>query len=773
MNSINRFIANQKTYIADKKKQPLLGFTTPSGEPATWDDVAVTFTNASGIKINLIFNNANQPNANILSTFTDKDKLDTDSHHLLFCFALDVLKGNTSVNNKREKVTCAKKLFIALNDNIASASLDEIQGAIDGMRHIQPLNALFSWLRKHKMLSSKICPDLKWERNVTREKSGDDAIEAEKHKLPDEKTLLALGAIFFDVIPPYQTRNNRDKTETWTTLSHSRNSQIDSYVCTMSALAMSSPNRVAAEQVLLTKQRLQSDTEVVNGKASTVYYLNWRGSKGYLDYQNHINSEMAESLDRALHYTAIATEPARVLARFYKNPHLSLKKVLGHFKPSIKNIDELPFDQNKPTNLIHLGFLLGFYDETDGYVRVTMDTDEAINATSNSGFPVFIKHISKLSLFDKLEIKSSCRYVSSLVGASVTAQSQLKKYFNNQKEMTVAEFQNHYIAINQQAMSGYNRAKTKRVDYDQALFTYTEKQLRSRQSSHFLLMRIESLGFQFEARLKKIENSYATIFERHGFSSNFALTPHQLRHWQSDYLEKKGLPHLLLTMLSGRKSPEQTLTYVHTTNAQNASVIGDILYDKETEEEMQDKVEKRIQSKAQYDEATDNLSPTFISEVGFCTQDLTFNPCTYMTEFETQCTLCSSACHIAHDDEAIALLKKDLTIQKHNLKQVQEAINFATSVSMQRWYQTHYKRTCLLKSLIDVLSDKSIKEGSIVRFLTHSNIMRITDLNTKTVTEKKLSLPDAEEALQAAIDATNTPTGHSAKTQFLGFLGTL
>uniref|UniRef100_UPI0019F1FCFA hypothetical protein n=1 Tax=Vibrio anguillarum TaxID=55601 RepID=UPI0019F1FCFA len=215
-----------------------------------------------------------------------------------------------------------------------------------------------------------------------------------------------------------------------------------------------------------------------------------------------------------------------------------------------------------------------------------------------------------------------------------------------------------------------------------------------------------------------------TIFERHNFSSEFFIKPHQLRHWQNDYLAKKGVPHQVISMLSGRKSAEQTLSYIHITDAQNSSVISDVLYEKETEEQVQGQVGKRIQSKAQYDEATNNLSPTFVSEVGFCTQDLTLTPCTYMTEFETQCTLCSSSCHIAHDDDAIELLKKDLTIQKHNLKQIQQAVNFATSDGMQKWYQTHYRNTCMLKNLVKVLSDKSIKEGSIVRFLTSSNVMR-------------------------------------------------
>ena len=76
----------------------------------------------------------------------------------------------------------------------------------------------------------------------------------------------------------------------------------------------------------------------------TVHYLNWRGSKGYKDYQNHINAEVVESLERALHYTILATEPARALARFYRQPNRPLKEVLGEFKPSDENMTLLkPF----------------------------------------------------------------------------------------------------------------------------------------------------------------------------------------------------------------------------------------------------------------------------------------------------------------------------------------------------------------------------------------------------------------------------------------------
>ncbi len=771
MNTLNRYIANQRAYVAEKQKQPLTGFTNQKGEQATWDDIAITFATSQGAKLNFLFNNQNQPYANKGTQFTQNDRLNTETHHLIFAYTLDLLKEKVGNSNKRDKATTAKKFLSTLNDNVASASLDEIQYVIDSMKSNTYIAHFFDWLHQHKMLPASCTPSIKSENNSIRSKSGDDALEAEQSKLPDEKALLALGAIFNDVIPPYPNEDDKSDISTWQALGHATQHHRDSFTCTMAALAMASPNRVAAEQVLLTKQRLQSHTEEVDGKDKTVYYLNWRGSKGFADYQNHINAEMAESVDRALHYTAIATEPARVLARFYKNPSLVLKDVLGDFQPSTENMTALKSAMNKPTNLIQLGLLLGFFDSTDKCVRVTADTEGAIAASRGRKF---IKPIVELSVFDKLVFISRCPYARFLTGSPVSTEQQREKFTAGGKKLTVAEFQNHCIAVNLSNISGYNYTQRKRLDYENALFTYTDHQLNSQTGSPFILRPIASLGTIFAKDCKRNKGrTTRSIFKRHGFASDFAVTPHQFRHWQNDYLAKKGLPHILITMLSGRKSAEQTLTYIHTTDAQNASIISDILYHEEAEKRVKEKIGKRLQSKRQYDAAINNLSPTFVNETGFCVQNLTLSPCTYMTEFETQCTLCSSSCHIAHDSKAIELLKKDLQVQTHNLEQVQGAINFTTSTGMQEWYETHYLNTSMLKNLINVLSDKSIKEGCIVRFLTRSNVMRITDLETKTVTEQKLSLPNAKEALQAAIEAKTPPGNDSAKNNFLGFLGSI
>jgi len=320
MSTISRYIDNQRAYFAKKKARPLIGFTNSQGKPASWNDIAVKFTYTNNRFINIYFCNLNYKQPKMGTPFTEDDRLAPETHDMLFSYALDTIKENTSISNKSNKISTARRFLCLLEESITSATLEKIQHSIDSMRQVNTLSSFFDWLHRNKMLPKSCQPNINIKTNSIRTKTGDDALEWEQSKLPSKNALLAIGAIFYDVIPPYQG-GDKDKIKAWRPLLSSTQVQLDSFICTMIALGMASPNRIGAEQVLLTLQRVQRHTQVVNGQQKTVHYLNWRGSKGYKDYQNHINAEMVDSLDRALHYTTLATEPARALARFYRKPN--------------------------------------------------------------------------------------------------------------------------------------------------------------------------------------------------------------------------------------------------------------------------------------------------------------------------------------------------------------------------------------------------------------------------------------------------------------------
>jgi hypothetical protein len=229
MKTLNRYITNQRVYVKEKMKQPLTGFTNQKGGQATWDDIAVTFNNSKGSKSNFLFNNQNQPHANKFSTFTQGDRLDAETHNLIFAYTLDILKENTTVDVKKGKVTSAKKFLTALNENVASASLNEIQDTIGSMVYTNNLMPFFNWLQQHRMLAAGCIPSIKKRGTSFRFKSGDDALDAEQHRLPDENALLALGAIFTDVIIPYSNKDDKSDISSWQEQTHAVQHQRDSF----------------------------------------------------------------------------------------------------------------------------------------------------------------------------------------------------------------------------------------------------------------------------------------------------------------------------------------------------------------------------------------------------------------------------------------------------------------------------------------------------------------------------------------------------------------
>lgn len=79
----------------------------------------------------------------------------------------------------------------------------------------------------------------------------------------------------------------------------------------------------------------------------------------------------------------------------------------------------------------------------------------------------------------------------------------------------------------------------------------------------------------------------------------------------------------------------------------------------------------------------------------------------------------------------------------------------------------------MLRELVSLMEDKSIKEGSIIRVISSKNAIRITDLENKTVDERKLALPNAEAALLQAISEYSAAAKSKADEKASNFLSFL
>ena len=169
----------------------------------------------------------------------------------------------------------------------------------------------------------------------------------------------------------------------------------------------------------------------------------------------------------------------------------------------------------------------------------------------------------------------------------------------------------------------------------------------------------------------------------------------------------------------------------------------------QTIEEM--KKDVRVVGHNEYQEATGKAST--ITSTGICTQQVAVKPCSYLNDFETHCSLCTSSCHFAHDEKAIQLLKDDLRVQYERLQAINDNEYVHINKMTQEWFLRHHRNTFLLEQLITLMQREDLKVGTAIKFVNNDSSFRLTDLDKRVVEKVKVVLPDSKKALLQLIEA--------------------
>lgn len=747
MKSLNPFKVNRKKYIDQMLGTRLIGYTNQYAEKASFDDVAWKYTYPDGISINLFFHDKTKTGTTkkvTLKSTQDIWKLEESKRHLLMAYAIDTIPTKLSKISKQHRLIFARNFLSEHHYSLHNLTQEQLDKVFDTLNSTSAprLKPFISWLKGKSFIPPHI--ELK---STKGEIDLYDELGKIASKIPDNNVLLALGAIFYDTIPPDETM--------WqiSPLLNQRNV----FICAMSALAMASPNRVAAEQIVLTNQYIK-DVKLESGDC--IHWLDWQGSKGYKDHQNHLLANMIEPLNRALKYIRQITEPARVLARFYETPLMPLKLLLGEFQPEPSRLTKSRVNMKKPVHLIQLGYLLGFYKE-NSELSVPKETPDAFPLSNSQYWRKKVYQFSKVDYISLSEWTTSERVMGVFL-----KKTDIHTIFGDKMDGTmvkIGDLQNCWIKYIKKTIptfpfthaSGSNKCK-----FSSMMFAFLGRQVALTgsgvigQRSFYHLTQ----GLQLSNLLSiKLSNRQPpSIFEEFGFSKKFKITPNQFRHWLNDTGDRGGIAHRILNLWSGRQSPEQILNYIHSTEGERANVIRDILFNDEKLDE--DNIRSiKVYSQSEYEALTgigDGISSA--TSTGFCIQNLLTSPCEYMNDFETQCSLCSHACHVKGDKEALDLLKKDCEYQTKRLAIIKSKPNFSQSKGMKDWFKVHYRNTALLKELVGLMEDPEIKDGSVIRVIASKSEIHITDLNLKLVDKRKLSLACAKSALEQIIDDINS-----------------
>ncbi|WP_312938378.1 hypothetical protein [Stutzerimonas nitrititolerans] len=668
-----------------------------------------------------------------------RDALPYPYSHLIKIWVIETTNAPLSAKEKKSRVSAARKLLSLMDGDLYIQSESIIYSLNMGARTTDRLRPFLAFCFEKGLM-----PKIALKENENRDRTGHAQLDSMMEKLPDIKTVLAIGAIFSSVFEHVDEHGALGIGE--------EINMLDALVVTFVLLSLASPNRTSAEVPLLPKQRLRSYSE---NNGDPVYYLDWIGSKGYRSNRNHMLAALSEPITKAMNFFYEKCEPARVLCRFYEDPNQSLRVLLGGLYVAPELERNLSMDQ--PPNLFTLGYALGFYGAADCVPVLKKDSDLTIFYHSQRGRLFEAKPIYLLLPRDQLS-------VSQTNGASFSSLPYLfgysnmpKKMFGDQLVVTVGEVQEWWLSYYKQTIlpefpRSFSSGESS-IYIKDAMFCFLGGWLYGSsdfgsggkvfQKTKYAVVPLASLGASVITRLIGKGRYTKSIFQSYGFSSELILRPHSLRHLSNTLADLSSIPVEIITAWSGRKNSEETHTYIHTSHDEKVSRVSAIMNPPNTDKRL-----IRVVSQERLLEVT-NL-PASVTSTGLCTQNLNVTPCSYLNDFVSQCYMCSESCHVAGDEEAIAFLEKDLSFQTIRLESVACNPRLPNSRAMKQWYNIHSRNTHLLTLLIDLMKNKPV--GTIISYSNSTAKFNLTNLNSKAITTVASALPDFEGRLKGIIE---------------------
>lgn len=720
---LNKYLQNLNDLVSKYIDQPLPQFRGPNNKPASFDDLVWYFIWPNGRRTRILCTLFNQTKYLSDSSLTNELQLTRPYSYLHKVYLIHLLSDKLSASEYQSKAIDSRKILSQI-----STSLDDLPTSIWQLSHS---NSFYHFCRKYHLISLRSTPSIKKD---FRDRSGDIAIDNKKKKMASEDSIIMLASIFHDTF-------EHVKQDGAVIPGHTVDIS-DALVTTFILLSLASPNRMSSEIPVLTKQKLQNFSEADGEK---VYFFEWQGSKGFKNNKNHILSSLAKEVDRAINFFNKHTEPARILARFYKDQNITLKNLLQDYKIEQIRLNNLSLD-DKP-NLFTLGYALGFYNHNETVRIITTPTHDLplsrkhLISSHFSTIPIY--HLRKehrlfvtcssdnSSLKQLMQITIRHQFITKHLKPIMTIQEVEFWWINYFKTELIPSFP---IAYSSSESS---------VNVLDAAFLLRSSEISKGGSKEFelhpyALKTPNQLGSYIRLQLNKpknINNKAISIFEKHGFGDKIKVSLHQFRHFTNDTASRSDIPIEIITAWSGRKDPDQTYTYIHQSDSEKADRLSAIINPPKTSKE-------GIIPIAMKDITNLANLPASITSSGICTQELNTTPCDYLNDFVSQCFMCSSACHVAGDEKAAYFLKKDLSFQENRLSAISKDPRLKSSDAMKSWYKIHKHQTMVLSQLIDIMN--SYPEGSIIRYSSRTKDFKLTDLKTNTITSITLNLADSK-----------------------------
>lgn len=695
----------------------------------------------------------------------ESDLLTKNYELLLKVYALDVQQQKIVNNGKQFRVTVASQI---LTESEKYRNLNDLP--IKFWNDCKESNFFWDFCKRHHLISGNLRPH-----HSDRLRSADDIFDrANKNgfKMPKESMIFSIGYIFNEVF--------RDVNENGKLGEEGMINIVDAIPITVALLGLASPCRLNSEIPLLQNQKLKS---IKPKSGEPIYYLDWPGSKGYQDNQNHVLKALAPHVKKAINFFHEYFQPERYYVRFLKNTKQSWKQLLNGFIVDPNRTEELDFSQ--PPNIFTVAYALGFYpikykvEVLKCHNSILLGVSERqwkwnLKRGQTKSSQLIEKNISKLLLSD-LVINLSAVDTTTPSKYSIQRLLQTENFTKSFKNRLTIQFltdigslQKEIIRLQKENIPTFPKCyieSEKYIDLEHALFCIAPNKhnfnsVHGMSGSPLNIISLRKVKTIFVNAFS--DNNPATnIFNKYGFKTE-KLRLHSLRHFANTYAEKGGIPLSVIASWSGRTSIKQTLEYIHNNVETNADRVTSTL-DLDASH-----IDIRVITNDEL--KTYGGLPASITDTGICVQELSVTPCNYINNFLSGCFLCESSCYICGDTDAIKLLEYDLRFQSIRLARLSKQENIFKSPCKKDWYLKHTKEVALLEQLIQILKNRL--HGNIARISTEEKKIFITNPKTNVIDEVKLTISSDENILNQITDKTSSissiPEGMTALLSSFG-----
>jgi hypothetical protein len=341
--ALNKYLQRLESLIADYRHQEFEQFENLDGLPATFEDLVWLYVDPNSGRRTRILTGRHGSRGHGRSGSDPSCALPAPYGDLIKVFVIVSLNSPLSASEAVARISSARRLLSYMQGELFEQTADSILSAFKGGR-IDRVVPFVEMCERHGIMP-KLSRRLRGFICYGRDRTGHGAAETRHNKLPDEKVLKALGAIFSRTIlgPPSSLKSPEARIR-------------DAVTAFMGLLCIAAPNRAAAEVPLLAVQELQSYSE---GDREKVYFLDWAGSKGFGDNRNHLLSSLADKVEAGLRFFNHECEPGRILSRYYIKSNQTLGSLLGGYEIAPERAERVELDREP--HLFTLGYALGFY----------------------------------------------------------------------------------------------------------------------------------------------------------------------------------------------------------------------------------------------------------------------------------------------------------------------------------------------------------------------------------------------------------------------------